>query len=120
MKRQYAFFGLFLVMAIGAYQVSQLTLQNLLVCYLAETSAQTKYIAYAASAEADGFAGVSRLFRAASASEDVHAANLKNLLASAGVMNPTVGRYDGSPGASLRIWTRPFGVRHPRVGTCFR
>ena len=49
------------------------TLENLQAAFAGESQANRKYLAYAVKAEADGFAQIAKLFRAAAAAETVHA-----------------------------------------------
>ena len=51
------------------------TLQNLQTAYNGESNAHAKYVAYAAKAQDEGYAGVASLFRAAAKAEEIHAAN---------------------------------------------
>jgi rubrerythrin len=52
-----------------------MTKANLEAAFAGESQAHMKYLAFAAQAEADGFAEVARLFRAISYAEQVHATN---------------------------------------------
>ena len=49
------------------------TLENLKAAFAGESQANRKYLAYSTKAEADGFAQIAKLFRAAAAAETVHA-----------------------------------------------
>ncbi|MBM4326517.1 MAG: rubrerythrin family protein [Deltaproteobacteria bacterium] len=49
--------------------------KNLKAAFAGESQANRKYLAFAKKADADGFPGVARLFRAAAAAETVHAHN---------------------------------------------
>ena len=49
------------------------TKDNLKEAFAGESQANRKYLAYAKKAEADGFAQVAKLFRAAAEAETVHA-----------------------------------------------
>ena len=51
------------------------TEKNLLAAFAGESQANRKYLAFAKKAESEGFPGVAHLFRAAAASETVHAHN---------------------------------------------
>lgn len=51
------------------------TMKNLLTAYQGESNAHTKYVAFAAKAESDGFLGAASLFRAAARAESIHAVN---------------------------------------------
>lgn len=50
------------------------TLDNLIAAFNGESNANAKYTAFAQKADAEGFAGVASLFRAAAAAEAIHAA----------------------------------------------
>jgi rubrerythrin len=50
------------------------TLENLMTAYNGESNASARYAEFAKKAEADGYLKVAQLFRAASASEKIHAA----------------------------------------------
>ncbi|MFA6433598.1 MAG: rubrerythrin family protein [Elusimicrobiales bacterium] len=50
------------------------TLENLQTAYDGETNAKTRYEAFAAKAEAEGYLGAASLFKAAALSESIHAA----------------------------------------------
>jgi rubrerythrin len=50
------------------------TLENLQAAYNGESNAAARYKAFAARADAEGYAGAARLFRAASRAETIHAA----------------------------------------------
>jgi rubrerythrin len=49
------------------------TLADLKEAFAGESQANRKYLAYAAAAEKEGFAGVAKLFKAAAAAETIHA-----------------------------------------------
>ena len=49
------------------------TIENLQAAFAGESQANRKYLAFAKKAEADGFAQVAKLFRAAAEAETVHA-----------------------------------------------
>lgn len=51
------------------------TLDNLQAAFSAEVNANARYLAFAKKADAEGYAGVASLFRAAARSESVHAEN---------------------------------------------
>ncbi len=51
------------------------TLENLQAAYNGESNAAARYKAFAAKADADGYAGAARLFRAAARAETIHAAS---------------------------------------------
>jgi len=76
------------------------SIEDLKTAYRGETTAHSKYLAYAAKAEAEGYAYVATLFRAASEAESIHARNHKRALAELGVKNPVPGKYTGTPGTT--------------------
>ena len=49
------------------------TLDDLKEAFAGESQANRKYLAYAAAAEKEGYAGVAKLFKAAAAAETIHA-----------------------------------------------
>jgi rubrerythrin len=59
------------------------TLENLHEAFAGESQANRKYLAFGERAEADGFPGIARLFRAVAAAETVHA--LAHLRAMGGI-----------------------------------
>jgi len=61
------------VLAVPA--LAGVTAANLQKAYEGETTAAAKYAQYAVKADAEGYAGVASLFRAASAAEKVHVKN---------------------------------------------
>ncbi|HUX44858.1 MAG TPA: rubrerythrin family protein [Terracidiphilus sp.] len=50
-------------------------IRNLQAAYEGESNAQARYRAFAVKADAEGFAGIASLFRAASRAEQIHASN---------------------------------------------
>jgi len=56
----------------NATTVPGTTVENLKAAVMGETGATTKYTAYAAAADAQGFGQIGRLFRAAAAAEKIH------------------------------------------------
>lgn len=60
------------------------TLENLQAAYDGESNAKAKYEAYAAKADAEGYAGVAALFRANAMSESIHAAKHAKVIAELG------------------------------------
>lgn len=61
-----------LLPASGASSVPAQTIKNLNTAFQGESNASNRYAAFAKKAEAEGFAQVAKLFRAASASEAIH------------------------------------------------
>jgi rubrerythrin len=59
------------------------TIENLAQAFAGESQASKKYLAFAKKAEAEGYRGVAKLFRAAAAAETVHA--LAHLAAMIGI-----------------------------------
>ena len=51
------------------------TIANLLAAYEGESNAHSKYVVFAAKADAEGWRGAASLFRAAARAEEIHAAN---------------------------------------------
>lgn len=64
--------------------------ENLQAAYKGETTASAKYAAYAKKAEQEGYHRIALLFKAASLSENSHAANHKAVLQGIGVAVPQV------------------------------
>lgn len=56
------------------------TIANLLAAYEGESNAHSKYIVFAAKADAEGWHGAASLFRAAARAEEIHAANHARVL----------------------------------------
>jgi rubrerythrin len=56
------------------------TVQNLLAAFEGESNAHTKYTAFAAKADEDGWHGAASLFRAAARAEQIHATNHAKVL----------------------------------------
>lgn len=54
---------------------SDITLDNLQAAYKNECNARARYLAFARKADAEGYAGVASLFRAAARAEQIHADN---------------------------------------------
>jgi rubrerythrin len=81
--------GLLVSMATtGAVRAEELkigtTLENLMAAYNGESNASARYFVFAAKAEAEGYHKVAQLFRAASASEKIHAAGHAEAIKKAG------------------------------------
>jgi len=71
-----SFLGAVTPLAIVASQAASTeTMNNLQTALRGETNAYTRYQAFAAKADEEGYAGVASLFRAAARSEQIHAAN---------------------------------------------
>lgn len=51
------------------------TIANLLAAYEGESNAHSKYVVFAAKADAEGWHGAASLFRAAARAEEIHASN---------------------------------------------
>jgi rubrerythrin len=64
---------LFLGVNAGAQSASKETMANLNAAHLGEANAQHRYVVFARTADAEGYAQVAKLFRAASAAEATHA-----------------------------------------------
>ena len=76
-----------LVASASAISQTQ-TKQNLLTAWKGETTASSKYAAYADQAAKEGYPQIASLFRAASKSEGIHAANHKTVLGKMGGTTP--------------------------------
>jgi rubrerythrin len=64
-----------LVLSLPATASASVTLNHLQEAYNGESNAHAKYLAFAKKADAEGYAAVASLFRAAAKAEEVHAAN---------------------------------------------
>ncbi len=62
-------------MTSTAVKTATATLQNLQTAFTGESNAHARYVEFAKKADAEGFAGVASLFRAAARAEEIHAAN---------------------------------------------
>lgn len=77
------------------------TLENLAEAFAGEAQAHNKYLAYAKKAQAEGFAQVARLFRAAAQAELVHAQN--HFRAMEGIKSTAENLEDAIAGESHEI-----------------
>lgn len=59
----------------AAEPISTLTMTNLQAAFDGESNAHSRYLAFAEKADAEGYAGVASLFRAAARAEEIHAGN---------------------------------------------
>ncbi len=85
-------FGLAAPFAIAASEnISTSTMRNLQAAFNGESNAHARYLAFANKADAEGYAGVASLFRAAARSEEIHAGNHAAV----------IKRFDGAPEAKL-------------------
>ena len=62
-------------MSTAAVNTASATLANLQAAYNGESNAHARYIEFARKADAEGYAGVASLFRAAARAENIHAEN---------------------------------------------
>lgn len=62
-------------MSTAAVKTTSATLTNLQTAYNGESNAHVRYLEFAIKADAEGFAGVASLFRAAGRAEEIHAHN---------------------------------------------
>ncbi len=62
-------------MSTSAVKTTSATLTNLQTAYNGESNAHVRYLEFAQKADAEGFAGVASLFRAAARAEQIHADN---------------------------------------------
>jgi rubrerythrin len=74
MKARFLFVVIFVTVA-SLMAVAGTTLDNLQTAYNGESNAHARYVAFAAKADAEGYAQVAALFRAAARAEEIHAAN---------------------------------------------
>ncbi len=75
MKSRFLLIAVFVVAASMLAAAANTTLDNLQTAYNGESNAHAKYLAFAQKAEAEGYAQVASLFRAAARAEEIHAAN---------------------------------------------
>lgn len=94
MKTFFILISVFLLLAVAAYSQDNSartqTVEDLKAAYIGESTASAKYAAYADKAAEEGFTKVSKLFRATSKSESIHAANHKAVLEQIGEAVPKV------------------------------
>jgi rubrerythrin len=64
-----------IALMVAGSAVAATTLENLQTAYNGESNAQTRYLAFAAKAQDEGYLRVASLFRAAARSEQVHVRN---------------------------------------------
>ena len=62
-------------MSTVAVKTTSATLVNLQTAYNGESNAHVRYLEFAKKADAEGFAGIASLFRAAARAEEIHAYN---------------------------------------------
>ncbi len=62
-------------MSTAAVKTTPATLTNLQAAFNGESNARARYLDFANKADAEGFAGVASLFRAAARAEEIHAKN---------------------------------------------
>ncbi|MBB6054070.1 ferritin family protein [Armatimonas rosea] len=86
--------------ALSQAQPLAQTKGNLEKAYVGETTACSKYQAYAQKARAEGKKGVASLFEAASQAEAIHASNHASVLATLGEANPKSGAFSGKVGST--------------------
>ena len=60
---------------LAAEIISEPTMSNLQTAFNGESNAHARYLAFAVKADAEGYAGVASLFRAAALAEEIHAGN---------------------------------------------
>ncbi len=72
---------------------NQKTLDNLMAAYNGESNAHAKYVEFGKKADADGYAGVAALFRAAAQAEETHAKNHAEVIKKLG----------GTPKAEIKL-----------------
>ena len=64
-----------MALLLPASASASVTLDHLQEAYNGESNASARYVAFAKRADADGYASVASLFRAAARAEEIHAAN---------------------------------------------
>jgi len=69
--------------------MKEMTKANLSAAFAGESQAHMKYLAFADTAEREGFANVARLFRAASFAEQMHATAHLRALSGTGALSQT-------------------------------
>lgn len=74
----------------GAASTQETVITNLSDAFTGETTASAKYAAYSKKAQEEGFPQIAMLFKAASASENIHANNHKAVLEDLGATIPVV------------------------------
>lgn len=75
---------------LNTKDASVLNVENMLDAFKGETTASAKYAAYSKKAEEEGYHQIAMLFKAASASEKIHASNHKAVLKEGGVTVPDI------------------------------
>ena len=60
---------------LASEKISEPTMSNLQTAFNGESNAHARYLAFAVKADAEGYAGVASLFRAAARAEEIHAGN---------------------------------------------
>ncbi|MEI8115284.1 MAG: ferritin family protein [Bacteroidia bacterium] len=78
------------VTAVAAADAKTVNFQNMQDAFKGETTASAKYAAYSKKAEEEGFHEIAMLFKAASASEKIHATNHKAVLGEGGQKVPVI------------------------------
>ena len=71
-------------MSTAGVKITSATLSNLQAAFNGESNAHARYRDFAAKADAEGFAGVASLFRAAARAEEIHAASHARVIRSLG------------------------------------
>jgi rubrerythrin len=78
------------VSAVAVANTKATNFQNMQDAFKGETTASAKYAAYSKKAEEEGFHEIAMLFKAASASEKIHATNHKAVLGEGGQKVPVI------------------------------
>jgi len=76
--------------SLTSTDASKKTTENMQAAFKGETTASAKYAAYSKKAELEGYHQIALLFKAASASENIHANNHKAVLQEQGVSLPAI------------------------------
>jgi rubrerythrin len=93
--------------------MKEMTAQNLRSAFGGESQAHMRYISWANKAEKDGFSNVTRLFRAISYAEQVHATNHFK------VMKDVKGDFQVTAGAGFGIGTTSENLEAAKNGELF-
>lgn len=100
--------GLGAVVSLAAAEGDQdMTLSILETAFQGESNARARYLAFAAKADQEGYAGVASLFRAAATAEEIHASNHALVIeqfgatAEANVKSPVVGTTEENLRAAI-------------------
>ena len=97
------------------------TVENLQAAYNGESNASARYTAFAKKADEEGYKSVAALFRAASASEAIHAKRFAAVLQSGGIeakatsVKPVVGTTEENLKTAIAGETKEFKDTYPKA-----